>query len=574
MATTTVSIGSRTTTVDTETPASSSGGGPLYTVTFGTTPSGIAVGDMGFMDTQAAGGGSPSDYEFVVTAISGANITLKYLRDSDTQGDHSPLGLYTGAGSSGSPTQAAMVFKRHGIPTSSAGELDDDDVAIALSYVVTFSDAGPPADSVVGDIAFVTSAAASSDYEYLITAIDLSAKTVTMKYVQDSATAGDASPYGMVNSNTTQAVIEFRRAFSTIVFFEAMVDDSSPIYWGSSDDVVGECYGDADFTDATVSFTQKQSLASVKLTAADKEGNRHDGTASGTGGGKVLLRPTTSSGHSQGIFRVGIDSMTIEWIEIDMGALDSTNTNKAVVLTGTNDDFILRNMLIHDKGGDPGSAGPHLIHVIGAGASTDTLTIQNNIIYDIVETSNDSTIAINVNQWAGISNIYNNTIYKLTSAGSGKATAGIVCGSASSSVSNVKNNIVSLLASTAGGTQNRAYWKTGSGSTNIDTANNLSDDTTHATYNAEDMAQSLDDTSGLIGKTLAEISFVSTSPVDLHIDTDSDCIEAGVDLGTTNEVNIDIDGVDRDATGVTWDIGADQASVSDTGSPAFMMFLD
>ena len=568
MATTTVSIGSRTTTVDTETPASSSGGGPLYTVTFGTTPSGIAVGDMGFMDTEdAASGGNPSDYEFVVTAISGANITLKYLRDTGSKGDHSPLGLYTGAGSSGSPTQAAMVFKRHGLPTSSAD-------GAAPSYVVTFSDAGPPADSVVGDIAFVTSSAASSNYEYLITAIDLSAKTVTMKYVQDSAAAGDASPYGMVSSGSIQAVIEFRRAFSTIVFFEAMVDDSSPIYWGSSDDVVGECYGDADFTDPTVSFTQKQSLASVKLTAANTEGNRHDGTASGTGGGKVLLRPTTSSGHSQGIFRVGIDSMTIEWIEIDMGALDSTNTNKAVVLTGTNDDFILRNMLIHDKYGNPGSAGPHLIHVIGAGASTDTLTIQNNIIYDIVETSNDSTIAINVNQWAGISNIYNNTIYKLTSAGSSKATAGIVCGSVSSSVSNVKNNIVSLLASTAGGTQNRAYWKTGSGSTNIDTANNLSDDTTHATYNAEDMAQSLDDTSGLIGKTLAEISFVSTSPVDLHIDTDSDCIEAGVDLGTTNEVNIDIDGVDRDATGVTWDIGADQASVSDAGSPAFMMFLD
>jgi len=473
MATTTVSIGSNQ-SIDTETPATSSGDGPLYVVTFGTIPSGISVGDIGFMDTEEAGGGGvASDYTFLVTAISGANITLKYLTDTGSGGVHSPLGLYTGTGSSGSGTQAPMVFKR---------------------------------------------------------------------------------------------------AFSTIVFFEEMVDDSSPAYWGHEDDVVGECHGDSDFTDATVSFTQKQSLASVKLTAADKEGNRHDGTASGTGGGKVLLRPTTSSGHSQGIFRVGIDSMTIEWIEIDMSELDSTNTNKAVVLTGTNDDFILRNMLIHDKGGDPGVTGPHLIHVVGAGASTDTLTIQNNIIYDIVETSNDSTIAINVNQWAGISNIYNNTIYKLTSAGSGKATAGIVCGNVSSSVSNVKNNIVSLLASTAGGTQNRAYWKTGSGST-ANTANNLSDDTTHATYNAEDMAQSLDDTSGLIGKTLAEISFVSTSPVDLRIDTDSDCIEAGVDLGTTNEVNIDIKGVDRDATGVIWDIGADQASTVSGGS-AFMLFLD
>ena len=75
---------------------------------------------------------------------------------------------------------------------------------------------------------------------------------------------------------------------------------------------------------------------------------------------------------------------------------------------------------------------------------------------------------------------------------------------------------------------------------------------------------------------MAEIDFVSTvaGSEDLHLDTGSVCLEAGVDLGTTNEVNIDIDGVDRDATGVTWDMGADQASVSDAGSPAFMMFLD
>ena len=258
MTTTTVSIGSRTTTVDTETPAGSSGGGPLYVVTFGTTPSGIAVGDMGFMDTEDAGGGSASDYEFVVTAISGADITLKYLRDTGSKGDHSPLGLYTGAGSSGSPTQAAMVFKRHGLPTSSAD-------GGAPSYVVTFSDAGPPADSDVGDIAFV--AGASANFEYLITAIDLSAKTVTMKYLTGS---GQTSPYGIAGSGGTQAVLQFKRAFSTITLFEAMIDDSSPAYWGTSDDVVGECHADSAFTDSRVQFSNKQSLASVKLTVTLK----------------------------------------------------------------------------------------------------------------------------------------------------------------------------------------------------------------------------------------------------------------------------------------------------------------
>ena len=50
MATTTVSIGSNQ-SIDTETPASTTGSGPSYVVTFGTTPSGIHVGDIGVMDT-------------------------------------------------------------------------------------------------------------------------------------------------------------------------------------------------------------------------------------------------------------------------------------------------------------------------------------------------------------------------------------------------------------------------------------------------------------------------------------------------------------------------------------------
>jgi hypothetical protein len=50
--------------------------------------------------------------------------------------------------------------------------------------------------------------------------------------------------------------------------------------------------------------------------------------------------------------------------------------------------------------------------------------------------------------------------------------------------------------------------------------------------------------------------------------------EAGDDLGTTNEVNIDINGFDRDGGGVTWDMGAHQVSRASTGNPAFFMFID
>ena len=435
-------------------------------------------------------------------------------------------------------------------------------------YTVTFG-TNPNSNVAVGDIMTMDDSANSgTTFIYLLTGI--SGSNYTVKYC--SGGSGADSPTNITDEYGDQQDAVFKRAFSTIILFEAMVDDSSPSYWGSSDDVVGELHADSTFTDNTVNFNQKQSLSSVKLTVNSDD--RHDGTAESG----ALWKPTSGSGHDQGIIRVAIDSFTVEWLDISMASLDSANTNKAIVLTGTNDDCIIRNNLIHDKYGNPGSNGPFMIHTIGAGLSTDTLTIQNNIIYEIEETSNDSVSAINTNQWSGISNIYNNTVYKLTCAGSTKASVGIIFGSISSAVANVKNNIVSLLTVVGVATLARAYRKVGASST-ANTANNLSDDTTHPTYNAEDMEQNLNDTSALIGKTLAQIDFVSTvvGSEDLHIDTSSVCLEAGVDLGTTNGVNIDIDGVDRDATGVTWDIGADQkstASSSGSAGKAFLVFLD
>mgnify|MGYP003634893255 CR=1 FL=1 len=564
MTTTKVSIGSRTTTVDTETPASSSGSGPLYVVAFGTTPSGIAVGDMGFMDTQDAGGGSPSDYEFVVTVISGANITLKYLRDTGSKGDHSPLGLYTGAGSSGSPTQAAMVFKRHGLPTSSAD-------GAAPSYVVTFSDAGPPADSDVGDIAFV--AGASANFEYLITAIDLSAKTATMKYLTGS---GQTSPYGIAGSNGTQAVLQFKRAFSTITLFEAMVDDASPTYWGSSDDVVGECHADSTFTDNDINFNSKQSLASVTLTVVS--GDRHDGTAESG----VLIKPTTRGTHSHGLIQVQIDNMTIEWLDISLASIPnasggSTSQQWGIAMNGNNiDDLIIRNNLIHDCEGDKGSSGPLGIVAYTDGGAGNTWSILNNIIYNFTEGSNDSAGGIVCRKFRGTFNIYNNTVYKITGQGGNKDANGIKCGYYTNTVPNIKNNIVAGLTASD---QKHAF-NIESNVTSKSVGTNLSDDTADAAETAQTMGRAYDSTvnpGALVGQTLVEIDFVNTvaGSEDLHLDTDSVCREAGVDLGTTNGVNIDIDQVDRDAAGVTWDIGADQATLgAGSAGTAFIMFLD
>ena len=111
----------------------------------------------------------------------------------------------------------------------------------------------------------------------------------------------------------------------------------------------------------------------------------------------------------------------------------------------------------------------------------------------------------------------------------------------------------------------------------LNSATNLSDDTTDSSYNAEDFDVSKNDATALTGKSLAEIDFVSTSAgsEDLHLDTSSVCLEAGTDLGTTGGVNIDIDGTDRNASEVSWDIGADQRSTASAASnAAFMLFVD
>ena len=423
----------------------------------------------------------------------------------------------------------------------------------------------PSSNVAVGDIYVAQDEASSfATFTFLLTGI--SGSDYTLKYLScddgGMMSCGSTSPCEIYNSMFEVVAGTFKRAFSTITLFEAMVDDSSPAYWGSTDDVVGECHADSTFTDSTVNFNSKQSLSSVKLTVNSDD--RHDGKAE-TG---VLLKPTSGSGHDQGIIRVGIDSFTIEWLDISLDSLDSTNTNKAIVLNGTNDNCIIRNNLIHDKGGNPGANGAFMIHVLAAGASSDTISILNNIIYNIVETGSDASNAIVMSAWQGTVNIYNNTVYNIDSAGSSRVAAAYKYNGHANQTANVKNNIAAqMVADTA--SYKRAFWDVGTGTANQDY--NLSDDTTNATYQAAGA-------NSLIDKTLAQIDFVSTSAgsEDLHIDTDSVCRGAGVDLGTTNGVNIDIDGLDRDATDLTWDMSADQtiaASVSTSGK-ALLMFLD
>jgi hypothetical protein len=103
MATVITSIGSNS-SIDTETTSSCSGAGP-YVVTYGTAPTGVSVGDLAVITDD---GKHFSEFQYVVTAVSGADITLRYLTDDMAIGDTSPCDLYV----DGEIDLAPTTFKR------------------------------------------------------------------------------------------------------------------------------------------------------------------------------------------------------------------------------------------------------------------------------------------------------------------------------------------------------------------------------------------------------------------------------------------------------------------------------
>ena len=331
MPTTTVSIGSNQ-NIDTRTPSTSGGSGPSYTIGFTTSPTiksysqnGIAVGDIATMDTDEAGANSgelvsslPSTYTYLVTAISsgGNSITVKYISDTAGKGDASPLGLYTGNGSSGSPEQADMVFKR---------------------------------------------------------------------------------------------------AFTSISTFEAMVDDLSPTLFGSTDDVIGELHADSTFTEGQVTFNSKQSLASVTLTS--NEFDRHDGTAESG----ALIKPTSSAAHNVGVIEVAIDDMTVSFLDISLDDGDSLTTNVGIELSSY-DGVTVRNNLVHDFDGNPGGSGPYGLRMPASANDSAVAGCHNNIIYNIHETAGDHAWGIQNINFRGTSYVDNNTIFNVEAAGGKNST--------------------------------------------------------------------------------------------------------------------------------------------------------
>lgn len=453
-------------------------------------------------------------------------------------------------------------------------------------YVVTFTST-PSSSVAVGDIYFAYDESSYMGwFYYLLT--DISGSNYTLEYLfcddEGMESCSEESPCNLFNSMFQTAAGTFKRAFSTITLFEVEVNNASPTYWGSTDDVIGECHADNEtgFDENDIIFDNKQSLASVTLTVYPED--RHMGHAENG----VFIKPTTRGTHGNsstlgGVIRVGIDNMTIEWLDISLASVPNASggtyaQNMAIRIVGNNiDDLIIRNNLLHDCEGDKGTAGPSGISAGTDGGAGNTWSILNNIVYNFIEGSNDSAAGLMFRKFRGTLNVYNNTVYKITANGGSKDATGLKCGYYTNNVPNIKNNIVAGLTASD---QKHAF-TIESNVSSYSVGTNLSDDTADAAETAQTMGRAYNTTvnpGALVGKTLVEIAFVNTvgGSEDLHLAAGSVCREAGTDIGTTNGVNIDINGVDRNATDVTWDMGAHQASVveSSTSGKALLMFLD
>lgn len=317
----------------------------------------------------------------------------------------------------------------------------------------------------------------------------------------------------------TSSIGTATRDYSTISAWEADLDNAG--VYSAADDAVGECYDDSAFDeDVLINGGGTIGLASITLTVAAAE--RHDGTA---GTGARVVRTANAAPIIISVVAIATD---ILWLEIDMNGNNiNFNGNFVDLNQGGTATRTVHRMILHDSGSGNNRTGTAVEFKRANHAVT------NCVVYDVgASGTNDEAVLETIN--TGTSPLYcqNNTLFNNSSGASGILivdVAGLL----------YQNNI-------AFDTTGNDYSNSAPANATVD--HNAASDTTAS------------GTGSLDSQTAADW-FVSTTggSEDLHLKSGANGIDGGTDLGTTPaEVNIDIDGRDRDAEGDTWDIGADE----------------
>ena len=338
----------------------------------------------------------------------------------------------------------------------------------------------------------------------------------------------------------TKTIGTSSRDYSTIAAWEADLSDAS--IYSNNDDAVGVCYNDSAFNETvtinggnSIGGSSGQDLNSRKLTVhAD---SKHDGTA-GSGARNVY------TGSTNPVLKISIDNTTVEWLEYDCSGAGAASRQIIQVANAVITGIYINNMIVHGVGNTTGNT--MAIVVNNGGNASNTRYLANNIIYDISDAST-ANFGLFCTNGSGKSEVYNNTIHG-TGTNTGDFGLYILNGNIVA-----KNNI-----------------SMASGGKDIEESGSPTEE-----YNMTSDATA-SGTGAQASKTTAD-QFVSVTggSEDLHIKSGSDAIDNGVDLGTTGNSNIDINGRDRDAQGDTWDIGAHElVADADTTGAAFIMFVD
>ena len=422
-------------------------------------------------------------------------------------------------------------------PTSSSG---------SDPYTVGFNNAVTGAS--VGDrVSFIDySSGGIEEYVYRIAAVN-SSTNFDITFLSGGS-QGNVSPYGnLYNELFDQAPGVFKTQY----------DYESPAAWAAELDTSEYCNGDDaigvimenEKFDEGVVFPASSSVALNSITLTAHPSVRHTGVANSGAGFKYTAQSSSGGGAnlSQVLALQNVDNTTIEWIEFDgSGVTGASYCDNFVTDNGTGrTNNSVRNCVMHNltlQGGGFAAYAIHLTTSNDPARDNETNAILNNIIYGVTSTSGSGGDAGGIYADAGKSAnpiyVYNNTVHNITP----RTTAYFARGINVTEHAIVKNNIVTDVTGSS-----TANCFTAIGSFNSSNDYNLSTDTTAPGSNS------------ITSVTLNNVYASSSGTIDLHLKAGSPAVDTGVDLGSTpTNVNIDIDGRDRDALGDTWDIGADE----------------
>ena len=323
--------------------------------------------------------------------------------------------------------------------------------------------------------------------------------------------------------------------YATITLWEADIGDLT-----SKDELhFGQLYDEV--YDEEVSFSGSVTDATRFATLQPAPGEQAVTRVEGTGPRIV----SNQGADNVDVFRVNDQFFVFENFEIT--SVPGTNTVSSIALMDVQaggENVTIRGLFFHvtPNGSTRG---------IGLNIGVGPFTVVNNFFYDLQDgTSRSFSCFLGT---AVTAYIYNNTAFNSVSDGFRITADG------SGAVIEVKNNIA-LDCGT-----DFTYTEQNSGTINTD--KNLSSDLT-----ADDNA----DGTHFISETASSIlTNVTGGSEDLHLKTGTNAIGNAVDLATTpSSVEVDVDGYDRDAGAVSWDIGADQQGKTSDDNGAADIFAE